>query len=125
MVGTDIVRRAVPWARLILESGTTPDDLNLAADQRLSAALVAVAGALPAAGAWWPARSLGVAAAALLGVIGPQPRALRVLLPPARHRASRRLRVLLHLLYYLYSGLTCALVWATIAAGGLGAAAAP
>src|SRR5206468_12018503 len=43
IVRTDITRRALPWARLILESGRAPSDLNLSAAHRVSAALVGVA----------------------------------------------------------------------------------
>src|SRR5207244_10593392 len=45
IVGTDVKRRALPWARLILESGHAPDDLNLARSQRVSAGLVGLAAA--------------------------------------------------------------------------------
>jgi GT2 family glycosyltransferase len=39
VVETDVLRRAVPWAELILESGRLPDDLNLRPRERVSAAL--------------------------------------------------------------------------------------
>jgi hypothetical protein len=52
VVETDILRRALPWARLIREQGELPDDLNLRRSQRLAAALAPlVLLALPA-GAW-------------------------------------------------------------------------
>jgi GT2 family glycosyltransferase len=66
MVRTDLRYRAVPWTRLIAESGTAPRDLNLRGDQRASVALVGVACAtLPLAGRWSAA---AVGAAALLAV---------------------------------------------------------
>jgi len=40
IIQTDIVNRAIPWARLILERKIIPDDLNLKGGQRLSVALV-------------------------------------------------------------------------------------
>jgi len=39
VIETDIRCRAVPWGRLILESGEMPNDLNLAWSQRIGAAL--------------------------------------------------------------------------------------
>jgi glycosyltransferase involved in cell wall biosynthesis len=39
VVMTDIFSRAVPWSRLILDTGQLPDDLNLAWTQRLAAAV--------------------------------------------------------------------------------------
>jgi hypothetical protein len=38
-----VIGRAIPWSRLILESGEPVDDLNLRHGQRLSAALVSLA----------------------------------------------------------------------------------
>ncbi len=39
VVRTDIVCRALPWSRLIVERGEMPDDLNLKRSQRLAAAV--------------------------------------------------------------------------------------
>jgi hypothetical protein len=39
VVETDIKNRAIPWARLILQTGELPNDLNLRWQQRLAAAL--------------------------------------------------------------------------------------
>ncbi len=44
MIRTDVLHRAVPWALLLLERRPAPNDLNLAAGQRLSLLLVGVAG---------------------------------------------------------------------------------
>ena len=41
---TDIFCRAIPWTRLILESKNLPNDLNLKGGQRMSGALVMLAG---------------------------------------------------------------------------------
>ena len=46
----DIFERALPWTRLILESGRLPDDLNLAVRQRIAVLLVWASAALGAAG---------------------------------------------------------------------------
>lgn len=43
---TDIFQRAVPWSRLILQTGSAPDDLNLTWESRASAVLVASLAAL-------------------------------------------------------------------------------
>ncbi len=67
MTRTDLWYRAVPWTRLIAESGHAPADLNLRRDQRASVALVGGAVAvlpLVVRGPAWGA----VAAAALLAV---------------------------------------------------------
>lgn len=59
LVSTDIFRRAVPWSRLILDTGSMPDDLNLRFSQRL-AALVA------------PLALLSVAALPVVAVLAPR-----------------------------------------------------
>ncbi len=43
MIRTDIATRALPWARLILRTGTAPAALNLRIEQRWSVALAGVA----------------------------------------------------------------------------------
>jgi GT2 family glycosyltransferase len=101
----DIARRAIPWTQLILEQGSLPSDLNLRASHRASAALVALLVLALAALVWRPLRALGVIAACLAGV---------VLLNLDFYRFFLRLRgpwfaarvLPMHLLYYLYSGVT-------------------
>ena len=109
MIKTDITCRALPWARLILESGTVPTDLNLRADQRLSALLVAVAvlGAvlLTARPEFWIVSAIG-----LLGAIGLN-RRFYALLWRCGGLPLMLGSVPLHLLYFLYSGLTYLYVW--------------
>ncbi len=66
-VETDIFCRAVPWARLILERGEMPNDLNLATTQRIAApvaalTLLALALGVVAPGAATAAAALGLAA---------------------------------------------------------------
>lgn len=107
-VWTDITRRAIPWARLTLESEVVLDDLNLRRDQRLSAALVALAGLALAATAFRPSLAL-VAAGALAGVVAIN-RRLFAFLRRQRGFAFALRCVPLHLLYYLYSGASYALV---------------
>jgi GT2 family glycosyltransferase len=43
VVETDLVCRALPWARLIRETGSLPDDLNLRRSQRVAAAVAPLA----------------------------------------------------------------------------------
>jgi GT2 family glycosyltransferase len=109
LVRTDVMGRAVPWTRLILESGQLLDDLNLRRDQRWSAALVAFAAGTVLLVAWRPA-FIVVPAAALLTVIGLN----RELYAFFRRRGGFRFAVaavLLHWFYYLYSSLAYLAVW--------------
>ena len=68
MLHTDVMRRALPWTRLILESGTMPLDLNLKASQRFSGAAVAVACLMLLLIPWAPGTA-GSAAVALLATV--------------------------------------------------------
>jgi hypothetical protein len=43
VIDTDIRCRAIPWGRMILESGQAPDDLNLRLSQRVAAGLAPLA----------------------------------------------------------------------------------
>jgi glycosyltransferase involved in cell wall biosynthesis len=119
LLRADVLLRAVPWARLILESRHLPRDLNLTWSARCSTALVgllaagvllgpvALAGAL----SWL---SSGVWAAAMAAVV-----ALLVALnwPVYRWFAARRGwgftlgAMLAHWAYYLYSGAAFAWCW--------------
>lgn len=106
---TDITRRAIPWARLILESGTLPDDLNLKWSQRLSAGLVALA-CLSVALAAWRVEMLAGAAGAVLGVVALNGKLFAFFLRQ-RGVVFAVGCVPLHVLYYGYSTLSYALVW--------------
>ena len=68
MIETDFDRRAVPWARLLLERPSAARVLNVKGDQRASVALVGLALALALAALWRPGL-LGLAALALAGVV--------------------------------------------------------
>jgi GT2 family glycosyltransferase len=110
LIKTDITCRAVPWTRLILETKKCPEDLNLKIDQRVCCALVAAACACLAFAFMQP-KSLGVSAAALIGVI--------VLNRKLYAFFSRQHGILfaiaciaLHVGYYLYSGLSYLYAWA-------------
>jgi len=109
MVWTDIVCRAVPWSRLILETKNAPNDLNLQASQRLSLALVSLAGIFLLL-AVFRIELLGLSVAALFGVIGLN-RKLYIFFSRRRGVLFAVTAVLLHLFYYLYSGLSYLCVW--------------
>src|SRR2546425_4419146 len=109
IVRTDIARRALPWSRLIVESGHAPRDLNLTTAQRVSAVLVGLAAATMPLGVL-RLELLGLPAAALLAVAILN----RSLYAFFRRQGGTRFAALciaLHFLYYLYSGLTYLYAW--------------
>jgi glycosyltransferase involved in cell wall biosynthesis len=109
MIHTDIFSRAIPWAYLIMQSKLAPNDLNLEWGQRLSGIMVLLI--LPLLG---------------LGVFGVEWLLVPVLLCIVVVVLNRDLYIFfwrqrgfyfavmcipLHLLYYLYSGLSFLYVW--------------
>ncbi|OLE71815.1 MAG: hypothetical protein AUI36_02160 [Cyanobacteria bacterium 13_1_40CM_2_61_4] len=112
LLWTDVVRRAVPWSRLILEGRGLVDDLNLRRDQRLSAALVGLATLCLALAPLRPS-VLTVSAGALLGV-GVLNRRLYLFLAQHGGPGFVVMSVLLHWLYYLYSGVTYLGMWTSL-----------
>jgi glycosyltransferase involved in cell wall biosynthesis len=109
MIRTDIVQRALPWARLIQETEVIPDTLNLAKAQRWSAALVVAAGGcLLLAGA---RGELAVLAPILLIGVVVLNRELYLFF--ARHGGAwfTLASIGLHLLYFAYSTLTYVFAW--------------
>jgi GT2 family glycosyltransferase len=111
LVRTDIVQRAVPWSRLIVERGGTTD-LNLAVQYRASAVLVWLSAILVATAVGLPGlrwASLGVLAGALVGLA-----ALSAdfysFVRRERSWALLLLVVPLHWLYYAYSSATFVVV---------------
>jgi GT2 family glycosyltransferase len=109
VIWTDVACRAVPWSRLLLESQNTPNDLNLTRGQRLSAALIGLAGTLLPLAAW-QVELLGLPALALLGVIALN-RGLYAFFARQRGLGFAAACLPLHLLYYLCSGLSYLYVW--------------
>jgi hypothetical protein len=109
VVKTDVSRRALPWTRLILETGNVPADLNLKWAQRTSFVLTALACAFLA----FSAGRRGLLIPAGIAVLG-------VLLINRDLYAFfwRRKGILfaagcvpLHLLYFLYSGFSYLYAW--------------
>jgi GT2 family glycosyltransferase len=109
MIRTDITCRAVPWTRLILESKTAPPDLNLKRGQRLSVALAGLA-SIFLFFAPFRVELLDFSAAALVGVVVLN-RDLYAFFFRQRGFFFAAACIPLHLLYYLYSGLTYVYVW--------------
>jgi GT2 family glycosyltransferase len=109
-IRTDIMHRALPWARLILESGSSVRDLNLRVGQRWSAVLLAsalvAAAVAPVRSEFW-----GLALVALVAVTVLNRRFYALL-----WRQGGLLLVLgsvpLHFLYFFYSGVTFLYAWA-------------
>lgn len=101
MLRTDVMRRALPWSRLVLDTRHAPEDLNLRASQRLCGALSGVALAAFAAAPWWPwLLGVGGIALAALAVINRHFYAL------LWRRGGWRLTgvgFILHVLYFIYS----------------------
>jgi glycosyltransferase involved in cell wall biosynthesis len=108
MVRTDLMRRALPWGRLILERAVAAHDLNLKADQRWSACLLVVALVAGAAAPFLPA--LGAAAVAAILAIVVLNRRFYALLRRHGGLLFAVRAIPLHLLYFLYSGLAFAYV---------------
>ena len=108
LIRTDVMVRAIPWSRLIMEHGS-PNDLNLKTDQRLSAVLVLLLLATLLVAPFRPIL-LAPAVGALAAV---------VILNRSLYHFFLRLRgvrftagaIPLHLLYYLYSTGSFAWVW--------------
>ena len=102
MVRTDLARRAIPWARLILERGGGPADLNLRPGQRASVALTGIAAAcLPLL----VLRSEGAVVAALaIAAVLVINRHLFRLFVRSRGWTFGAACVPLHLIHYLCSG---------------------
>jgi GT2 family glycosyltransferase len=112
MVRTDVLRRAVPWSRLVLETGRLPDDLNLRYAQRWSVALVGLAAILVPLALIRPAALLAAAGALAASVV--LNRDLFAFFARARGPGFAAACVPLHWLHYLASGLSFLGVWVAL-----------
>ena len=118
LIRTDVMVRAIPWSRLIMQHGS-PNDLNLRTDQRLSAVLVLLLLAALLVAPFRP-MLLAPAVGALVAI---------VIVNRPLYGFFLRLRGLrftagaipLHLLYYLYSTGSFAWVWLGVHWSRLGA----
>ena len=108
-IKTDVFCRAIPWARLNQERAISPDDLNIRKSQKVSVALVGIAVlCLPATLlSWW---FLAAAAVACLAVIVLNAPLFTLFFRKGGIRFAAKC-VPLHLLYFLYSGLSYLYVW--------------
>jgi glycosyltransferase involved in cell wall biosynthesis len=109
MVRTDVARRAIPWARLVLESGAVLDDLNLSRGQRWSAILLALAGGFLGL-SWFRVWFLGLTVACLVGVLILN-RKLYAFFYRQHGLRFLAASIPLHLLYFGYSGASYLGVW--------------
>jgi GT2 family glycosyltransferase len=109
MIRTDVCCRAIPWTRLILETKSAPDDLNLRDGQRASVGLLGIA-ILSLFGALFRPEALVAAVLALLLVLMLN-RALYVFLAQRRGWLFAAGSACLHLLYFVYGGLAYLYVW--------------
>jgi lipopolysaccharide/colanic/teichoic acid biosynthesis glycosyltransferase/glycosyltransferase involved in cell wall biosynthesis len=112
LIRTDIFCRAIPWARLIFETNILPNDLNVKMEQRVSFALVALAIASLPFGIL-ETELLAGSLAALIGVVILN-RGLYGLFFRRHGILFTTACIPLHLLYYLYSGLSYCWVWLEI-----------
>ena len=120
VVVTDVRNRAVPWARLILERKSAPKDLNLKLTQRLSGFLVMLACPLVIVGIFQP-EILAFAIGVIL-MVTILNRNLYAFFFRQHGFVFSAAGILLHLLYFLYSGLSYLFVWAVYHVRGIGAA---
>ena len=109
VIHTDVIYRAVPWSRLILESRNAPNDLNLETRQRLSLALVLLAGIFLLL-AVFRVELLALSAGALFSMVILN-RKLYVFFFRQRGILFTGAGILLHLLYYLCGGLGYMYAW--------------
>jgi GT2 family glycosyltransferase len=111
VIWTDIMCRAIPWTHLILERKNAPADLNLRGHQRLSGALVAMIGGLIPLSVL-RIELLALPVAALIGVLALN-RDLYAFFFRQRGLFFTSACIPLHLLYYLYSGMSYLYCWSS------------
>ena len=107
---TDVFHRAIPWSRLIIESGQVPDDLNVQSRQRLSVALTGIGGTLLLAAPLRP--ELLIPALGCWGGMVFLNRDLYAFFLRARGPLFALACMPLQLLYYMCCGLSYQYVWA-------------
>jgi GT2 family glycosyltransferase len=109
VIRTDILRRAVPWSRLIIESGDALDDLNVQGSQRACVALTGLSGLFLAASPLRPV--LLVLTSACVTAVVVLNRDLFSFFWRQRGARFAACCVPLHLLYYVCCGLGYQYVW--------------
>ena len=109
LIRTDILARALPWSRLIIERDAFTDDLNLSATQRLAALAALIVIISGFAFLWYPVGAVFVGAAALATFVALN-RGLFALLFKAGGARLLAGGAVLHLVYYSYSATVFVLV---------------
>jgi GT2 family glycosyltransferase len=109
MIRTDILHRAIPWARLIMEDTHIHNDLNLKVDQRMSGVLAVMAILAMPLAAIQP-MCLAPLMVFLLGVVLLN-RRLYIFFVRQRGLFFALRCIPLHFLYYLYSMCSYLYVW--------------
>ncbi len=102
VIRTDIIHRAIPWSRLILENGEATDDLNLQRSQRFSVALTGLGGLFFAASTLLP--ELLMPAFVCMAAVVVINRSLYAFFWRIRGAVFATACVPLHLLYYVCCG---------------------
>ena len=103
-IRTDILSRALPWSRLIVETKMLPNDLNLRWHQRVSFVLVTLACLFMTLGMF--RIELTIIAAIALSVMLVLNRGIYFFFLRQRGLLFALACIPLHILYYLYSGFT-------------------
>lgn len=116
MVRTDVLRRAAPWAELLLQRGQADNSLNVDRRSRLSVAATGTMGAAAVAAPFRPRAALPVAAGAACLLVGLNVGFYRYLSGVRGPRFALR-AVPWHALYYGCSGLGLALALVRAARG--------
>lgn len=109
LLRAEILYRAIPWSRLILERQGLVNDLNLKMSQRASAGVAGLFLALLPVTLVFP--SLAYGCLALLGIFLFLNRDLFVFFLRRRGLLFSAMAVPMHGLYFIYSGVTFVLMW--------------
>lgn len=109
LLRADICYRAIPWAQLILERQGLVNDLNLKTSQRISAGLVGGILVLAPAALFHPA--IGLLIVGLLGVFLALNRDLFAFFLRRKGVLFTAATVPMHMVYFLYSAATFAVMW--------------
>ena len=114
MVRTDVLQRGIPWTELILRTRFLPNDLNLSWGQRVSAGLSFLLVLLGGLGigqvlsgyVLLPATTVAAGILLSLAIICVLNHSFYQFLASLKGWRFSLIAVLLHILYYLYSGIS-------------------
>jgi glycosyltransferase involved in cell wall biosynthesis len=111
LLKADILYRALPWSRLIVDMGDVPKQLNLHSSHRFSAVLAALFFAVVLIGIFLPSWLIFVQAAALLALIILLNRSLYAFFLRKKGLLFLTGAIIWHMLYYVYSGIVFVYCW--------------